>query len=331
MLPLLKNKSALIVSCLGFLLIPLAGYADSGQRLGEVAEQHTRYIATYFPGRMSGTPAEFLTAEYLLQQFSQLGYRAQLRHEPGAVRPLSATSVVAEQRGQHAEEILVITHIDTPQPHTAQQRLHNVGGLNFQGVDNNAASLGLMLELAKRLAADNHQYSLRFVALGGTQPPQQGMNNYLQSLSTDQRKNTLLVVDIENIVAGKHLALLSGNTTAAAVRKQTTDRAKTIAQQHALQLLTAQMASSRSRTLTVYEQAGLPYLRVTASNAGKLTTLAAGETQSVLHDDAAKDNLTYINRHYPHRLAQRSHQLVTILTPLLRDLLSPTRAVTTKP
>ena len=330
MLRLLNNKLALAALCLGFSLTPLIGYADSDSRLGQVAEQHTRYIATYFPGRMSGTPAEFLTAEYVLQQFSQLGYRAQIRHEPGAVRPLSATSVVAEHPGKLPEEVLVITHIDTPQSHTAQQRQHNIGGLNFQGVDNNAASLGVMLELAKRLAAHHNEYSLRFVALGGTQPPQQGINTYLQSLSADHRKNTLLVIDIENIVVGKHLAILSGSTTATAVRKQTTDRAKAIAQQYAIQLLTAQLASSRSRTVTAYEQAGLPYLRVTASNAGKLTTLAAGETQSVLHDDAAKDNLAYINRHYPHRLAQRSHQLVTILTPLLRGLLSPTRAATTK-
>ncbi len=330
MLRLLKSKSALVALCLGVSLTPFTGYAESDSSLGKVAEQHTRYIATYFPGRMSGTPAEFLTAEYLLQQFSQLGYRTQIRHDPGAERPLSATSVVAEQPGKLAEEILVITHIDTPQSHTAQQRRHNVGGLTFQGIDNNAASLGVMLELAKHLAAHHHEYSLRFVALGGTQPPHQGINTYLQRLSADQRKNTLLVVDIENIVAGKHLAFLSGNTTAAAVRKQTTDRAKTIAQQHAIQLMTAQLASRRSRTLTAYEQAGLPYLRVTASNAGKLTTLAVGEKQSVLHDDAAKDNLAYIQRHYPHRLAQRSHQLVTILTPLLRGLLTPTRAVNTK-
>ncbi|MBT0729814.1 M28 family peptidase [Rosenbergiella nectarea] len=326
MLSLLKNKLALAALCLGFLLTPFAGHAESDSDLGKVAEQHTRYIATYFPGRMSGTPAEFLTAEYLLQQFSQLGYRAHIRHEPGAARPLSATSVVAERPGQLPQEIVVITHIDTPQSYTAQQRLNNVGGLNFQGVDNNAASLGVMLELAKRLADHHNEYSLRFVALGGTQPPLQGMSDYLKSLSIDQRKNMLLVVDMTNIVAGKHLAFLSGNTTAAAVRKQTTDQAKAIAQQHAIQLLTAQLASSRSRTLTAYEQVGLPYLRVTSSDAGKLTTLATGETQSVLRDNAAKDNLAYINRHYPHRLTQRSYQLVTILTPLLRGLLTPTHA-----
>ncbi|BAN99269.1 peptidase M28 [Plautia stali symbiont] len=43
------------------------------------AEQQLRYIATYFPGRMSGSPAELMTADYLQQQFSQLGYQSNTR------------------------------------------------------------------------------------------------------------------------------------------------------------------------------------------------------------------------------------------------------------
>ncbi|MBT0723420.1 M28 family peptidase [Rosenbergiella sp. S61] len=326
MLSLLNNKSVSIALYFGLLLAPFSGHAHSTSKVDNVAEQHTRYIATYFPGRISGTPAEFLTAQYLQQQFSQLGYHAHIRHKQGVAYPLAATSAVAVHRGQLPQEILIIAHIDTPQADTAHQRQQNVGGINFQGVDNNAASLGVMLELAKRLASHHNGYSLRFVALGGTQPPHQGMTDYLNSLSMDERKNTLLVVDIENIIAGKTLAFLSGNTTATAVRKQTTGEAKRIAQQRDIPLLTAQLASSRSRTLTVYEEMGLPYMRVTASNAVKLTTLATGEIKPVLGNDAAKDNLAYINHHYPRRLAQRSHQVVTILTPLLRGLLTPTRA-----
>lgn len=324
MLRLLKKKSILLALYFGFSLAPLAVHAEAVSDTGKVAEQHTRYIATYFPGRMSGSPAEFLTAQYLLQQFSQLGYRTHIVHSPGTTHPLSATSLVAEHPGKYPQEIVIVSHIDTPQAYTDQQRQHNVGGLSFQGVDNNAASLGVMLELAKRLASLHNGYSLRFVALGGTQPPLQGVSNYVKSLSVDQHKNTLLVIDIEDIVAGKNLAFLSGHTTAAAVRKQTTGRAKQIAQQHAIPLLTAQLASSHTRTFNAYEEAGLPYLSITASNAMKLTTLAAGGSASVLHDEAAKDNLTYINRHYPHRLSQRSHQLMVILTPLLRELLTPT-------
>ncbi|WP_241569764.1 M28 family peptidase [Rosenbergiella collisarenosi] len=324
MLSLLKNKLASCVLCSSLLFSPLLAQAQSEQEVGNYADQQARYIATYFPGRMSGSPAEFLTAQYLDQQFTQLGYATQIHRQVGEARPRSALSVVAEHRGQLPQQILIVTHIDTPQALTAQQRQQNIGGLTFQGVDNSAASLGVMLELAKRLATTHKGYGLRFVALSGTQPPQHGVQDYLNSLSTHDRANTLLVIDIENIIAGKKLAFLNGTNTAAAVRKQTTGEAKRLAQHYHVSLSTAQLASSRSRTLTEFEKLGLPYMRVTASNTNTLITLAAADEAPLFHDDAAKDNLAFIDSHYPKRLQQRGHQLVLVLTPLLRGLLAPT-------
>ena len=324
MLSSLKNKLASSMLCSSLLFCPLLAQAQPSQEVGNYADQQARYIATYFPGRMSGSPAEFLTAQYLDQQFTQLGYATQIHRQVGEARPPSALSVVAEHHGQLPQQILIVTHIDTPQALTAQQRQQNIGGLTFQGIDNSAASLGVMLELAKRLAATHKGYGLRFVALSGTQPPQHGVQDYLNSLSTHDRANTLLVIDIENIVAGKKLAFLNGANTAAAVRKQTTGEAKRLAQHHHVSLLTAQLASSRSRALTEFEKLGLPYMRVTASNANTLIALAAAQEAPLFHDDAAKDNLAFIDRHYPKRLQQRSQQLVLVLTPLLRGLLAPT-------
>ncbi|MDI4702859.1 hypothetical protein MJI37_33560, partial [Salmonella enterica subsp. enterica serovar Cerro] len=36
-------------------------------------------IATFFPGRMTGSPAEMLSADYLRQQFTQMGYQSDIR------------------------------------------------------------------------------------------------------------------------------------------------------------------------------------------------------------------------------------------------------------
>ena len=35
--------------------------------MGKIASQQIRHIATYFPGRMAGSPAELIAAEYLNQ------------------------------------------------------------------------------------------------------------------------------------------------------------------------------------------------------------------------------------------------------------------------
>lgn len=46
---------------------------------GETANAQARHIATFYPGRMTGTPAEMLSADYLRQQFAQMGYQSDVR------------------------------------------------------------------------------------------------------------------------------------------------------------------------------------------------------------------------------------------------------------
>ena len=43
----------------------------------------------------------------------------------------------------------------------------NLGGLTLQGMDDNAAGLGVMLELAERLKNTPTEYGIRFVATSG--------------------------------------------------------------------------------------------------------------------------------------------------------------------
>ncbi|SUX79942.1 alkaline phosphatase isozyme conversion aminopeptidase [Citrobacter youngae] len=50
----------------------------TSSRPGDIANTQARYIATFFPGRVTGSPAEMLSADYLRQQFQQMGYRVML-------------------------------------------------------------------------------------------------------------------------------------------------------------------------------------------------------------------------------------------------------------
>jgi alkaline phosphatase isozyme conversion protein len=49
------------------------------QPYGEIANMQARHIATVFPGRMTGTPAEMLSADYIRQQFADMGYQSDIR------------------------------------------------------------------------------------------------------------------------------------------------------------------------------------------------------------------------------------------------------------
>jgi IAP aminopeptidase. Metallo peptidase. MEROPS family M28C len=140
---------------------------------GHFAEQQLRHIATYFPGRMSGSPAELMTADYLQQQFTELGYKSNTRQfntsynwleRKGETRPrkVSATSVIAARAGAVPQEILIVTHLDTWTPLSRHEADNNLGGLRLQGVDDNASGLGVMLELAQQLSKTPLHYGVRF-------------------------------------------------------------------------------------------------------------------------------------------------------------------------
>ena len=51
-------------------------YTPRHLNLAIFANTQARHIATFFPGRMTGTPAEMLSADYIRQQFQQMGYRS---------------------------------------------------------------------------------------------------------------------------------------------------------------------------------------------------------------------------------------------------------------
>ncbi|BCQ36265.1 aminopeptidase [Erwinia rhapontici] len=300
-------------------------------KTGSIAEQQLRHIATYFPGRMAGSPADMLTADYLQQQFTQLGYHSNQRrfttryayqHQSGDVtwRNVNATSVIAAREGQVAQQIVIIAHSDSWTPHNDSEMQNNLGGLTNQGVDDNASGLGVMLELAQRLGTQPLHYSLRFVALSGEEIGHQGSEDYLSRMTPEEKHNTLLVINLDSLIIGSHLTFTSGSKTPKAVARQTRDRAMTLARHLGIKS-SAQTASEE----TPFDRAGFPLLSVNASDApsGKLPRSIAQHFPVALRHQAQRDNLTYIDRWLPGRITHRAHDSVAVLLPLIRELANP--------
>lgn len=219
--------------------ISLSANAAS-MKTGSIAEQQLRHIATYFPGRMAGSPADMLTADYLQQQFTALGYQTNQRrfttryayqHQAGdkTWRNVNATSVIAAREGKVAQQIVIVAHSDSWTPHNDNETQLNLGGLTNQGVDDNASGLGVMLELAQRLSTQPLHYSLRFVALSGEEIGLQGSEDYVSRMTPEEKHNTLLVINLDSLVVGSHLTFISGRQTPKAVARQTRDRARSLA------------------------------------------------------------------------------------------------------
>ena len=168
-------KTSLLALALGGVFSVCAAQPVKDAPMGRFAAEQTRHIATYFPGRMAGSPAELLTADYLKQQFGKMGYQSDIRSvntrylytsKDGKKNwnNVTASSVIAARNGNSRKQVVIAAHFDTYTPQSDEDLDNSLGGLTLQGVDDNASGIGVMLELAERLKDIPTAYGLRFVA-----------------------------------------------------------------------------------------------------------------------------------------------------------------------
>ncbi|KNC88012.1 aminopeptidase [Trabulsiella odontotermitis] len=312
---------------------------------GDIANSQARHIATYFPGRMTGTPAEMLSADYLRQQFAQMGYQSDIRTFNSRYiytakdnrrnwHNVTGSTVIAAHDGKSRQQIIVMAHLDTYAPHSDADSENNLGGLTLQGIDDNALGLGVMLELAERLKNTTTQYGIRFIATSGEEEGRLGAENLLKRMSAEERKNTLLVINLDNLVVGDKLYFNSGKQTPASVRKLTRDRALAIARRHGI---SATMnpglnpdypkGTGCCNDAEVFDNAGIPVLSVEATNwtLGKkdgYQQRAKSRTfpNGVSWHDVRLDNQQYIDKALPGRIEHRSRDVMRVLLPLMKEL-----------
>ncbi|KFC06429.1 alkaline phosphatase isozyme conversion protein [Trabulsiella guamensis ATCC 49490] len=313
--------------------------------VGDIANTQARHIATYFPGRMTGTPAEMLSADYLRQQFALMGYQSDIRTFNSRYiytakdnrrnwHNVTGSTVIAAHEGQSRQQIIVMAHLDTYAPRSDADNENNLGGLTLQGIDDNALGLGVMLELAERLKDTPTQYGIRFIATSGEEEGRLGAENLLKRMSTEERKNTLLVINLDNLVVGDKLYFNSGKQTPASVRKLTRDRALAIARNHGISAAmnpglnpAYPKGTGCCNDAEIFDNAGIPVLSIEATNwtLGKKDgyqqrAKSRAFPNGVSWHDVRLDNQQYIDKALPGRIERRSRDVMRILLPLMKEL-----------
>lgn len=312
---------------------------------GEIATTQTRYIATYFPGRMTGTPAEMLAADYVRQQFALMGYQSDIRtfnsryiytsaDKQQNWHKVTGSTVIAAHEGRVKQQIFIVAHLDTYAPNSDADVAANLGGLTLQGVDDNAAGVGVMLELADALKNIPTQYGIRFIATSGEEEGKLGAESLLSRMSPAEKKNILLVINLDNLIIGEKLYFNSGKTTPAAVRKLTRDRALAIAR--SLGIAAAMnpglnpaypKGTGCCNDAEAFDKAGIPVLSVEATN-WSLGNKDGYQQRKKTRDfpqgnswhNARLDNQQYLDKTLPGRITHRSREVVSVMLPLLKEL-----------
>ncbi|XSF42514.1 aminopeptidase [Cronobacter dublinensis] len=230
---------------------------------------------------------------------------------------MTGSTVIAAHEGTAPQQIIVMAHLDTYAPLTDADVDNNLGGLTLQGVDDNAAGIGVMLELAERLKDVPTRYGVRFIATSGEEEGGMGAENLLKRMSALEKKQTLLVINLSHLVAGDKLAFTSGKSTPAAVRQLTRDSALKLARRFGIPV-SASSVTPADNDAVAFDKAGIPVLSITAVN-DPARHRGRHDVGPVAHN-ARQDNLQYLEQTLPGRIDKRCRDVMRVLLPLVKTL-----------
>lgn len=338
------------LACVLGVLMAMPANAADALPPGELAVREMRYVASRFAGRLAGSEQDFAASEYLYLQLASLGYHTTFQpfdteyqyvfaNNVRQKRLLSTRNVVAVKPGRSGKLIVVGAHLDTA---TTLHEVHEgvFGGPDLQGLDDNASGLGVMLELARRLAAVPAEHTLVFVGFAAKELGRKGSQAYLASLSPAERSRVLLMVNLDSLLTGDQLYFTAGKQTVAANPHAAAARDRALALADRLGVMAATnpgrhpdypAGTGCCSDQESFDQAGIPVLALEATNwtlgkgDGYLQTTLPGITGGSSWHRPDIDNLTRLPALLPPgRMAQRAADSVRVLDALLRELAGAT-------
>jgi alkaline phosphatase isozyme conversion protein len=194
----------LFVAALLLMLVPavaLAGKAPAGP-MGTEALYYLKHLAV--EARVAGTPAELSAAFKIKGWFASEGYSARLQRfsfDDGGTTAYSQ-NVIAYRRASVRSTtgptplVIVGAHYDCVD-----------AGL---GADDNASGVGVLLELAQRIASYHQDYDLVFVAFGSEELGELGSNYYVEHLPAADIARCIAMVNFDSLIAGDRMYAHAG-------------------------------------------------------------------------------------------------------------------------
>jgi alkaline phosphatase isozyme conversion protein len=279
---------------------------------GTLARQYLVALSEDIGPRVAGTPAEGQAAAYILSAFRDMGYDPV--SQPFALNGGSSANVIAIHPGRSSQEIVVGAHYDSV----------NEG----RGADDNASGVGVMLEMAAHMAGVETPYTLRFVAFGAEEVGLDGSDYYVGQMSAQAVHNTLLMVNLDSLVAG-NLAYVYGDAGDKGVAR---DWCLSWAAAQGLDLRTQEGenpdypagTTGDWSDHTAFKKRGIPYVyfestdwALGAKDGFTQVDPRLGENGFIWH--TPYDNLDYIEQTFPGRINKRLDLFVTILSHLLTE------------
>src|SRR5215212_3654749 len=283
---------------------------------GDLALAHMDSISNGIGSRPAGSEQEAQTVQYIVKVFEKLRYPSQVQPFTVIVNgnTIQSANVIAVKQGLSSQEIIVGAHHDSVK----------VG----KGADDNASSIGVILEVADRIQYKETPYSIRFILFGAEEAGLQGSKYYVSQMTKEQKQNTIAMINLDSLTTGDMAYIYGDQGESGVIRNWALDYAA----KHNLTLLTQPGENPKYPAGTTgdwsdhapFKEAGIPYTYFESTN----WTLGDkdgytqvdpqyGEDGKIWHTQY--DTLEYIHATFPNRIQERLNLFVTLLEAVLTE------------
>lgn len=145
--------------------------------------------------RIAGTPTEKMAADYIVKELESMGYAVK-REAFKYQDTFESENIIAEKKGKGGQTIIIGAHYDS------------VGA--SKGTDDNGSGVAVALRVAKTLADQETEHTLKFVFFGAEEVGLEGSSYYAGQMSKKDIEDTLLMVNLDSLIAGD-IAYVYGN------------------------------------------------------------------------------------------------------------------------
>lgn len=205
----IAKKSLACIVVMAMLLVNaviVSAAGETDQNFGQKAYSFLQEINA-LGARIAGSEQEIQAKDMLVNELETAGY------ENVEVQPFTYTrggkttnsqNVVVTKPGDSEKQIIIGAHYDSVQKTT------EVDGVFSTGVDDNGSGTSVTLEAALRMIGVDTKYTLKFVFFGAEETGLQGSKAYVKSMSQEELDNTVLMINLDSILAGDKMYIYGG-------------------------------------------------------------------------------------------------------------------------
>lgn len=292
------------------------GYIEDLTRVKNPDGTYTRIL------RQQGTPGEVKAAKKVQGWFADSGYKAKRQKYTYKVKgkTYNSQNVVAAVKGTPKK-------VDPSRP-LVIIGAHYDARIEGAGADDNASGVGVMLEVAHRMAKKKLPYDLKFVAFGSEESPagEKGSEHFVESMSKQDIKRATVMINYDSLIVGDYMYVHAGQNKKTWAR----DRMLKLVDKYQLAIRTqpgwnpdypAGITPNGFSDYSSFNKAGIPIVAFESTN-WEIADLD-GYTQTEQYGSfwhTPDDDLQVIEQRFPYRPAVRLFTFTKVTTEFLKDL-----------